>query len=88
MQRWDPMLHEYHPYTVPADWNCPIFLDDMEAPINCANCGAIITGGDGYTSLEIHNHMGLAHIVCEKCYDEEWKRRLAAMQLGEGTETE
>lgn len=80
MQRWDWFLGEYHPYTVPAYWNCVTYAADMESMVSCANCGELIPYGESYTSVEIHDHRGFGYAVCAKCYEAEWFRRLTATE--------
>ena len=62
-QKWNYKTHEYDPY------------EFMGKIVACARCGGQMMYGNGYTSLEIHNSMGIGYAVCERCYDEEWKRR-------------
>lgn len=82
MQKWNWETHEYEPYEVPNDWYCPLYLDNMMAVVNCANCGQKMIYGIGYTSKEIHNDIGLGYIVCEDCYKAEWDRIREAEKRG------
>lgn len=74
-QKWNWKKHDYEPYRIPIDWNCKLYSDDMNEEINCAHCGKKLKYGDSYSSLEIHNAVGLAYPVCEKCYNIEWQHR-------------
>lgn len=72
-QKWNWKTHEYEPYKLPL--NSTMFQFDMDDIVACAGCGKQMKFGDSYTSLEIHNSSGFGYAVCEKCSDEEWKRR-------------
>lgn len=78
MQKWDHAKHDYEPYKVPEDWNCPYVSLDMSEAINCASCGKQLTYGDAYTSREIHTEIGTGYPVCTECYDAEVRRELKA----------
>lgn len=39
--------------------------------ISCASCGKRVKAGNTFTSLEIHNDLGLGYLVCEQCYSKE-----------------
>jgi hypothetical protein len=72
--RWNYETHEYDTYQPNPEWNIVLVTDDMGLPINCTNCGKEMRFGDGYTSRELHTHMGLGYPVCEDCYEDERKR--------------
>lgn len=74
MKKWNNETRSYEPYKVPDEWNCPLYIDNMDEVINCVQCGKELNYGNGYTSKEIHNPFGLGYSVCENCYIEEWKR--------------
>ena len=76
MQKWNYETHEYEKYEVPEDWKCCLYSSDMERKVNCPGCGKEMMYGEGYTSWEIHNHMGFGYVVCSECHEEEKKRRL------------
>ena len=78
VQRWDWKEHKYNPHGIPADWNCPLYTDDMNERINCASCGKRLKYGDCSTSREIHNRMGMGYPVCEDCYEKEYMREKEA----------
>lgn len=78
MIKWDYKTRTYQPYAVPKEWYCPLYLDQMMAVVNCASCGQKMIYGIGFSSLEIHNSMGMGHIVCEDCYRAEWERKRKA----------
>lgn len=74
--KWNYKNHNYDDYELPG--NCKLYSNDMEEVVNCAQCGKEITFGESYTSFEIHNHIGFGYAVCEKCYQQEWKRKIEA----------
>lgn len=71
MKRWNLKTQSYEPYSVPEDWFCPIYCNDMDEAVNCPNCGKKILFGDGYSSRFIHNDKGLGYSVCLKCHEQE-----------------
>lgn len=73
MLKRDPDKKEYKPYSVPRDWKCPIYTDDMDLEINCTSCWKETTFGVCYTSRQIHNEMWFGYPVCEECYNKERK---------------
>lgn len=75
IQKWDPSKRKYEPYQPPAD-NVSLYETDMDKVISCAGCGKQITFGEGYSSLQIHNAMGMGYSVCESCHDAELKKKL------------
>lgn len=77
LQKWDEELHAYLPFESPARV-LSLYSEDMLAEVDCANCGKRMTYGDGYTSMTIHNEIGLGYPVCEKCYQQEWEDRKKA----------
>lgn len=81
--RWNYSTHEYDPYMPDPSWNIVLFTDNMDEPINCTNCGRDMVFGEGYTSHELHNHVGLGFPVCEACYKDETKRRQEAVRWGQ-----
>lgn len=76
MLKWNYEMREYDRYDVPEDWKCCLYSSDMERKVNCASCGKEMIYAEGYTSFEIHNHMGFGYFVCDECYKEELARRL------------
>lgn len=76
MLKYNLETSTYEEYTVPEDWNVCMYSDDMNELINCANCGADITYGDGFTSRFIHNRTGFGYCVCEKCCELETNEEL------------
>lgn len=72
--RWNYQTHEYDPYIPPEGWKIVLYTTDMDEGINCTNCGKAMTYGDGLTSKELHNGLGLGYPVCQSCYDGEIKR--------------
>lgn len=75
MQKYNRKEHKYEEYSVPDDWNVKFYSYDMEELVNCCQCGKEVRYGSCYTSLEVHNCVGLGYPVCPKCYEEEWNRR-------------
>jgi hypothetical protein len=75
MQKWNNKKRKYEDYKVPEGWYCPLYTEDMYKYINCCQCGKVLQVGDCYTSLEVHNHIGLGYGVCPECYEKEWERR-------------
>ncbi len=75
LRKWNCKTREYEDYEVPDEWNCHCYSNDMEEIVNCPHCGKELEFGDTYTSLEIHTAVGFGYGVCDKCYEEEWKRR-------------
>jgi hypothetical protein len=73
LQKWDFNLHEYLPYEVPNDKNIVLFSRDMELRLDCTNCFRVMVYGHSYTSLTIHNELGLGYPVCADCYAAEEK---------------
>ena len=69
VQKWNEQLHSYEPYTLPE--GASLYEEDMDKIVSCAACGKQIAFGDGYTSLHIHNRMGMGYAVCESCHDAE-----------------
>ena len=72
-QKWNYKTHEYEPYELPL--NATLFEYDLGNIVACARCGSQMIYGNSYTSLEIHNSIGIGYAVCEKCYDDEWERK-------------
>lgn len=82
IQRWNYETHEYDPFNPPSGRNIVLYTDDMDLPIDCTSCGKAMTFGEGFTSRELHNHMGLGYPVCSECYEVETKRQMQAKGLG------
>ena len=78
LPKWNYELHEYEPMIVPAKWNCKMFSNDMSEIVRCPHCGASLPFGDTFTSLEVHNEVGMGYAVCPGCHREEIKRKLEA----------
>lgn len=84
MQKWNHEKGMYEPYVIPADWECPLFCDDMQSVVNCASCGREIVYANCYTSMEIHDDWGFGFAVCQECYKGELERRIdRAIRKGE-----
>lgn len=76
LNKWNYKTHDYEPLKIPKDWNCKTYSYDMDEIVNCPSCGESLRFADTFCSLEIHTNIyGFGYGVCEKCYQEEWKRR-------------
>ena len=76
LRRYNEKKHIYEDYEVPNDWNIKLMTNDMNEIVNCCQCGKKMKFGDGYTSMQVHNALGLGYAVCENCYyDKEWVER-------------
>lgn len=76
MIKWNPITRTYAPYNIPADWNTPVYTDDMGEVINCAQCGKKITYGYSYTSRQVHTAIGFGYPVCRECYEKETREEM------------
>jgi len=74
-RKWNYQKQDYDPYYVPDDKKLVLYSDDMHLVVNCCQCLKEIIYGDSYTSLEVHNSIGLGYPVCFNCYQEEKERR-------------
>lgn len=74
LRKWNYETHEYDLYQVPDTWVLVLYTQDMELPVNCAQCGKEMTFGEGYTSKEIHTPVGFGYPVCEQDYEKEVER--------------
>lgn len=77
LRKWNYKKHTYENFEVPDDRDVRLLVDDLEEIIDCANCGRRVKAGDTYTSMTIHNSIGLEYCVCEECYEKEWKEHLS-----------
>ena len=77
IRKFNWKTREYEKYEVPEGANIALIRNDMESLIQCAGCFKILQYGASYTSMELHNSMGLAYCVCGECYEKEWKRRFS-----------
>ena len=75
LNRWNYKTHSYDLVNIPDEWKCSTYEYDMNKIINCPHCGDKFKVGEGYTSMEFHTKIGFGFIVCEKCYEEELKRK-------------
>ena len=69
VQKFNFKINKYEPYELPKGAK---LYDELDAQINCADCGKTMTFGEGYTSRCIHTQHGFGYPVCEKCYEKEW----------------
>ena len=69
--KWNYQTHQYEPHPVPEDVVIVLLSNDMDLPINCANCFKPMTFGEGYTSKTIQNNTGFGFPVCNDCYQKE-----------------
>lgn len=77
ISKWNWRAHAYEPYQPNEDWNVVLYSDNMDLAINCTACGKNMTYGQGFTSRELHNSLGLGYPVCETDYEEERAREQA-----------
>lgn len=68
LRKWNYKSERYEKHEIPDEWNVALFENDMDKLINCADCGKKIKYGEGYTSRDIHTHIGLGYCVCKDCY--------------------
>lgn len=80
LRKWDPVERVYGPYSVPDGWRVSCYESDMDAAVNCAQCGRVLRYGECYTSREVHTAVGFGYAVCEECYRAEWQREMEAEQ--------
>lgn len=81
VEKWNFETKEYEIATI-TDRAC-LYIDDLDAKVECANCGTEKAYGELFTSKVYHNRFGLGYSVCEDCYTEERKAELAAYQKEE-----
>lgn len=81
-RKWNYEKHEYEPYLVSTDKKLTLYTEDFEEKINCCQCLKKIKYGESYTSLEVHNSIGLGYAVCSECYKKEWERRMEEKENG------
>lgn len=62
---------KYEVFNIPE--STPLWTEDMNEIIMCAECHREIKFGDSYTSMTIHSGAGLGFPVCESCYYQEMK---------------
>lgn len=72
LRKWNFDTHEYEPFDSPAKATFT-YSANMDAPVDCANCGKAMTYGEGFTSRTIHTEIGFGYPVCEDCYNTEWE---------------
>lgn len=76
LKKWNYKNHKYEDFNIPRDRNVKLLADDLNEIINCANCGKKAKFGDTYSSMTIHNSLGLGYCICEECYEKERKDRI------------
>lgn len=76
IRKWDYKTKQYIAYITPATI-ISVYSDDLDQPVDCANCGLRMTYAVGYTSKTLHNMAGFGFSVCEKCYKEECEEEKA-----------
>ena len=76
--KWDFNTKKYADYTPPPQASC--YEADMGRVIQCASCGKFLEFGQGYTSRQIHTHLGFGYIVCPDCYLKEWQEDAASQE--------
>ncbi len=75
IRKWNWKKHKYEDYFIPDDRNICLYAENLENVIDCASCGKPIKVRDSYTSIELHNDIGLGYMVCDECYKKEWAKR-------------
>jgi Zn ribbon nucleic-acid-binding protein len=70
LRKWNYETHEYERFISPAE-NLTVYTEDMDEPVDCANCGYHMLYGETYTSRTIHNEHGIGFPVCEECHRKE-----------------
>ena len=83
LNKWNYKTHSYISEIIKGDYLFSLYETDMEKRVNCPHCKKEIRYGESYVSLEYHNEIGIGMAVCEKCYNEEWKRRKHYEQMGD-----
>lgn len=73
LPRWNYEKHRYEPWQLSP--TAALHKEDLEEIVDCCECGRQVKFGDCYTSLRVHNPIGLGYAVCEKCYEKEWEER-------------
>ena len=77
-QKWNVETRKYEVYELPdGSVLVPLQINDY---CPCVQCSSTISYGKSYTSLEVHNHIGLGYPVCATCYEAEHKRRIEAIE--------
>lgn len=71
---WDFKNKEYKAREIPDEWKATTYCADLNAEVNCAECGRVLTYGECYTSRRIHNKIGMGFGVCPECYDIEMEK--------------
>lgn len=72
--KWNNWTKRYDVYDIPEDWNTPLYSDDDNEIVNCAQCGRKLKFGDAYNSKEVHSRHGMSYPVCQDCYIGECSR--------------
>ena len=68
LQRWSEAERRYMPYVVPSGWHVSTYEADMDALVNCCQCGRKLTFGECYTSMQVQTRAGFGYAVCGDCY--------------------
>ena len=74
--KWNPFEHEYSDYLLP--YGAAKHSSGLADYVACASCGCAVMYGLSFSSLEIHDDIGLGYIVCRRCHEFEIARRIAA----------
>lgn len=67
--KWNYKTKKYDDYELPS--GATGYTEHLGQEISCASCGKRVKAGNAFTSLEIHNDLGLGYLVCEQCYSKE-----------------
>ena len=68
-RKYDVRRKGYKSYELPK--GASVYERFMKNIISCAGCGKKLPFGDCYTSLTIHNELGIGYSVCKRCYKQE-----------------
>lgn len=74
--KWNPFEHEYSEYLLP--YGAAKHSSELVDYVACASCGRGVMYGLSFSSIEIHDDMGLGYAVCGRCHELELSRRIAA----------
>lgn len=70
-KKWNFKTEKYTECEIPP--GASQYEIDVGKIIQCAACGKKMIYCDGFTSRQIHTHGGFGYIVCDECYQKEWK---------------
>ena len=74
LRKYSYRRHKYKKYRIPDKWNVQRLIDEDDV-VNCAGCGKLIGWDSAYTSLLIHDDIGIGYLVCKDCQEKEIKHK-------------